>query len=38
LLLHAVIAVVAVGAMWSMFTFALEVMLPEGVIYNPYAS
>jgi len=35
--LHAVIAVCAVGAMWSLFTFGLEVMLPEGVIYNPYA-
>ena len=37
LLVHAVIAVCAVGAMWSLFTFGLEVMLPEGMIYNPYA-
>ncbi|MDD9878250.1 MAG: tripartite tricarboxylate transporter TctB family protein [Magnetovibrio sp.] len=36
LLIHAVISVCAVGAMWSLFTFGLEVMLPEGVIYNPY--
>ena len=35
---HAVIAVCSVGAMWSLFTFGLEVMLPEGVIYNPYAN
>ena len=37
LLIHAIIAVCSVGAMWSLFTFGLEVMLPEGVIYNPYA-
>ena len=37
LVFHALIAVFSVGAMWSLFTFGLEVMLPEGVIYNPYA-
>ncbi len=37
LVLHAVIALCSVGLMWSLFTFGLEVMLPEGVIYNPYA-
>ncbi len=37
LVLHAVIALCAVGGMWSLFTFGLEVMLPEGEIYNPYA-
>jgi len=37
MLTHAIIAAGAVGAMWSLFTFGLEVMLPEGVIYNPYA-
>ena len=37
LLIHAVVSVCAIGAMWSLFTFGLEVMLPEGVIYNPYA-
>jgi hypothetical protein len=31
-LIHAVIAVVSIGLMWSMFTFALGVVLPEGVI------
>jgi len=36
--IHAIIAVCSVGAMWSLFTFGLEVMLPEGVIYNPYAN
>ena len=38
LITHAIISVCAVGAMWSLFTFGLEVMLPEGVIYNPYAN
>ena len=38
MLVHAIIAVGAVGAMWSLFTFGLEVMLPEGMIYNPYAN
>lgn len=32
--LHAVIAVVAVGAMWSIFTFGLRVMLPEGELFK----
>jgi len=38
LVLHAVVAVVSIGAMWSLFTFGLGVMLPEGVIYNPFAA
>jgi putative tricarboxylic transport membrane protein len=37
LVVHAVIAVAAVGAMWSLFTFGLGVMLPVGEIYNPFA-
>ena len=37
LVIHAAIALCSVGAMWSLFTFGLEVMLPEGMIYNPYA-
>jgi putative tricarboxylic transport membrane protein len=36
LLLHAVIAVVSVGAVWSLFTFALRVYLPEGEILRLY--
>lgn len=36
LLLHAVIATVAIGAMWSLFTFGLGVLLPQGVIFNPF--
>lgn len=32
LLLHAVIAVIAVGGMWAIFTFALKVILPAGEI------
>jgi len=38
LLLHAVLAVLTVGSMWALFTFGLGVMLPEGVIYNPFAA
>lgn len=34
-LVHAVIAVVAIGLMWSLFTFALGVMLPEGMFMDP---
>ncbi|MEP0944564.1 MAG: tripartite tricarboxylate transporter TctB family protein [Rhizobiaceae bacterium] len=30
--LHAVIAVISVGAMWSIFTFGLRVLLPRGEI------
>lgn len=32
LVLHAVIAVLSVGAMWSVFTFGLRVLLPRGEI------
>lgn len=32
LLLHAVIAVISVGAMWALFTFGLRVLLPRGEI------
>ena len=38
LLVHALLAIVTVGGMWSLFTFGLGVMLPEGVIYNPFAA
>jgi len=33
--IHAAIAVVMVGAMWAIFTFALGVILPEGEILGP---
>lgn len=36
LLLHAVIAVGSVGAVWSLFTFALRVYLPEGELLRLY--
>lgn len=36
IIVHAVIAVGTVGAMWSLFTFGLGVMLPAGVIFNPF--
>lgn len=32
--IHAVVAVVSVGAMWAIFTFALRVILPEGEILS----
>ena len=34
--IHAAVAVVSVGAMWSIFTFALRVILPQGVVLNIY--
>ena len=34
LAIHAAVAVVSVGAMWSIFTFALRVILPEGEILS----
>jgi hypothetical protein len=34
LAIHAVVAVVSVGAMWSIFTFALRVILPEGEVLS----
>jgi len=37
LVVHAVVAIVAIGSMWSLFTFGLGVMLPVGEIFNPFA-
>lgn len=34
LAIHAGVAVVSVGAMWAIFTFALRVILPEGIILS----
>lgn len=34
LAIHAGVAVVSVGAMWAIFTFALRVILPEGTILS----
>jgi hypothetical protein len=34
--LHAAIAVVSVGAMWSLFTYVLRVYLPQGEILQLY--
>jgi len=31
------VAIVAIGFMWSLFTFGLGVMLPVGEIFNPFA-
>jgi len=38
LVVHAVVALLTVGSMWSLFTFGLGVMLPTGEIFNPYAN
>jgi hypothetical protein len=35
-LVHAVVALCTVGAMWLLFTFGLGVMLPPGMIFNPF--
>ena len=34
LLLHGAVAVIAMGAMWSLFTFGLRVILPQGEIFT----
>ncbi len=34
LMQHALIAVISMGAMWSLFTFGLRVILPEGVVFS----
>ena len=36
LILHGVIATISVGAMWSLFVFALGVILPRGEIFTYY--
>ncbi len=38
LLIHLVLAILTIGAMWSLFTFGLGVMLPDGIIYSPFAA
>ncbi|MCH8240165.1 MAG: hypothetical protein IIB62_08985, partial [Proteobacteria bacterium] len=32
LIMHAAVAVLAIGSVWSLFTFALGVLLPPGMI------
>jgi len=34
--LHAIIAVLGVGGMWSIFTYGLGVILPPGVIFSAF--
>ena len=34
LVLHGVIAICAIGAMWTIFTYALGVILPQGMIFT----
>ncbi len=36
LVLHTVVAVLAVGGMWSLFTFGLGVLLPPGMILGRF--
>lgn len=33
-LMHAAVAVISVGAMWALFTYAIGVILPEGELLN----
>jgi hypothetical protein len=33
---HAALALIAVGGMWSIFTYGLGVILPPGEIFNPF--
>jgi hypothetical protein len=33
IILHAIIAVISVGAMWALFTYGLRVLLPRGEIF-----
>ena len=35
-LVHAYIAVLTIGSMWSLFTFGLDVMLPPGMFLDPF--
>ncbi len=35
-LVHGAVALLAIGGMWSLFTFGLDVMLPSGVIFDPF--
>ena len=37
MVIHALVAIISVGSMWSLFTFGLGVMLPVGMIFNPFA-
>ena len=34
LAIHAAVSIVSVGAMWAIFTFALRVILPQGIILS----
>jgi hypothetical protein len=36
ILIHALIAVISVGAMWSIFTFGLGVLLPRGDLFQSF--
>ena len=36
ILLHIVLAVISVGAMWSLFTFGLRVLLPRGDLFQTF--
>ena len=36
LIYHAGVALLTVGGMWSMFTYGLGVMLPTGMLFDPF--
>ncbi|MDH3715008.1 MAG: tripartite tricarboxylate transporter TctB family protein [Gammaproteobacteria bacterium] len=33
---HAAVALLTVGGMWSVFTYGLDVMLPAGMLFDPF--
>lgn len=35
LIMHALIALLTIGTMWTIFTFVLKVILPTGIIFDP---
>ena len=36
IVLHSLLAVISVGAMWSLFTFGLRVLLPRGELFQTF--
>lgn len=36
ILVHSILAVISVGAMWSLFTFGLRVLLPRGELFQSF--
>jgi hypothetical protein len=36
-LVHLIVALATIGSMWCLFTYGLGVILPTGIIFNPFA-